>query len=395
MRWGIYMNPVTAFTIIMLIWTIGDFVAKKTKSLISSLLVAAIIFIVGFKTNLFPEDLLTSSSLLALGQTVIGMLIVHIGTMISIDELKKQWRTVLIGVSAILGIIVFLFTIGSLFLDQNFIISAIGAISGTTVAVIIIQEAALASGLVLVAVFAVLISAFQGLIGYPLTSVILRKEAHRLRGEYRSGKLKVKAPVEKETSKEPGTILPQAFQTTAGTLFVVGAVVMLAGFIADITNGILNQFVVALLLGILLRAFGILKPNILTGIDAYGLMMIGILLIIFGPLATSSVDDLIALIGPLCIAFAIGVTGSVVFSAVLGKLLGYSMAMSMAIGLTTLYGFPGTMILSQEAAKSAGENKDEIAAIEGEILPKMIVAGFSTVTILSVVVTSVLAGFIH
>ncbi|EUJ50934.1 hypothetical protein PROCOU_02409, partial [Listeria rocourtiae FSL F6-920] len=110
---------------------------------------------------------------------------------------------------------------------------------------------------------------------------------------------------------------------------------------------------------------------------------------------TSSVDDLVALIGPLCIAFAIGVTGSVVFSAILGKILGYSLAMSMAIGLTTLYGFPGTMILSQEAARSAGENRDEIAAIEGEILPKMIIAGFSTVTILSVVVSSILAEFIH
>lgn len=94
---------------------------------------------------------------------------------------------------------------------------------------------------------------------------------------------------------------------------------MLAGFISDLTNGIVNQFVIALFLGILLRTFGVLKPNILVGIDAYGLMMIGILLIIFGPLATSSVDDLVALIGPLCIAFAIGVTGSVVFFGHFGE----------------------------------------------------------------------------
>ncbi|MBC1937842.1 hypothetical protein HCA69_15875 [Listeria grandensis] len=388
------MNPVTAFTIIMLIWTISDFVAKKTKSVISSLLVAAIIFIVGFKSNIFPEDLLTSSSLLTLGQTVIGLIIVHIGTMISIDELKKQWKTVLTGVAAILGIATFLFAIGSFFLDQNFIIAAIGAISGTTIAVIIIQEAALASGLVLVAVFAVLISAFQGLIGYPLTSLILRKEANRLKGEYRAGTLKVEKPVEHK-EKEPKTILPKAFQTTAGTLFVVGAVVVLSTYIDNITNGILNTFVIALLFGILLRALGVLKPHVLSGIDAYGLMMIGILLIIFGPLATSSVDDLLALIGPLCIAFAIGVPGSVAFSAIVGKILGYSIPMSIAIGLTPLYGFPGTMILSQEAAKSVGENKEEIAAIEASILPKMIIAGFSTVTILSVVVTSILAEFIH
>ena len=45
------------------------------------------------------------------------------------------------------------------------------------------------------------------------------------------------------------------------------------------------------------------------------------------------------------------------------------------------------MILSQEAAKGAGESPEEVAAIEHEILPKMIIAGFSTVTITSVIVT--------
>ena len=58
--------------------------------------------------------------------------------------------------------------------------------------------------------------------------------------------------------------------------------------------------------------------------------------------------------------------------------MGYSIPMSVAIGLTSLYGFPGTMILSQEAAKGAGETPEEVAAIENSILPKMIVAGFST-----------------
>ncbi|MBC1434920.1 hypothetical protein HB848_06175 [Listeria rocourtiae] len=387
------MNPVTAFTIIMLIWVISDFVSKKTKSLISSLLVASIIFLVGFKTNIFPEDLLSSSSLLALGQTVVGFIIVHIGTMISLDELKKQWKTVLIGVAAVLGITAFLFLIGSLFLDENFVIAAIGAISGGTISVIIVQESAMASGLVLVAVFPVLIAAFQGLIGFPLTSLILRKEANRLKGEYRAGHLKVeKAEVHHDEAK---TMLPKALQTTAGTLFVVGVVVMLSIYIDTITNGILNTFVVALLFGIALRAFGVIKPNILSGIDAYGLMMLAVLIIVFGPLATSSVDDLVALIGPLCIAFAVGVSGSIVFSAIIGKVLGYSISMSIAIGLTTLYGFPGTMILSQEAARSVGENEQEIAAIEGQILPKMIIAGFSAVTITSVVLTSILTEFIH
>lgn len=47
-----------AFVVVMLIWTVSDFVAKKTKSLLSSLFVASIIFFVGFLTDIFPDDLL-------------------------------------------------------------------------------------------------------------------------------------------------------------------------------------------------------------------------------------------------------------------------------------------------------------------------------------------------
>ena len=52
------MNPVLAFVVVMAVWTVSDFVAKKTKSLLSSLFVASMIFLVGFLTGIFPEDLL-------------------------------------------------------------------------------------------------------------------------------------------------------------------------------------------------------------------------------------------------------------------------------------------------------------------------------------------------
>ena len=98
---------------------------------------------------------------------------------------------------------------------------------------------------------------------------------------------------------------------------------------------------------------------------------------------------------PLLLSFVIGLAGSAVFAVATGKLLGYSLSMSIAIGLTALYGFPGTMVLSQEAAKSAGESEAEVKIIEAQILPKMIVAGFSTVSITSVLMTSLLVGLIR
>jgi hypothetical protein len=395
------MDPVLAFVVVMAVWTVSDFVAKKTQSLLSSLFVASIIFLIGFLTGLFPEDLLTASSLLALAGVVVGFIIVHLGTLISVDDFKRQWKTLLVGIATVVGIGFALLLAAAIFgpdtpggyegvaRARDFVIAGTGALSGGTISVLIIQEAALDVGLSKVAVFPVLVAALQGLIGFPLTSVILRKEAQRLRTEFREGRLD--APVAAVAGDEPDTRLPGAFRTTAGTLFVVGLVVLVSIGVNDLTDGVLNTFVVALLLGITLRATGIFKPAVLSGIDSFGLMMLAIMILIFGPLATVEPSDVRALASPLLLAFLFGVVGIAASAALVGKLLGYSVPMSVAIGLTSLYGFPGTMILSQEAAKGAGESPEEVAAIEGDILPKMIVAGFSTVTITSVVVTSIIA----
>ena len=397
------MNAVLAFSIVMAVWTVSDIVAKKTKSLLSSLFVASIIFLIGFLTGIFPEDLLASSSLLALGGTVVGFIIVHLGTLISIDDFKRQWKTLVVGIMTVVGIGVLLWIAGYIFgggprrgvydgvvQAMDFVVAGVGSLSGGTISVLIIQEAALGVGLTSVAIFPVLIAALQGLIGFPLTSVILRQEAARLKGEYRAGNLTPVAVEQGEEGQSEGK-LPKWLSTTPGTLLVVGTVVFISIQINNLTGGVLNTFVVALLFGIALRATGILKPGILNGIDAYGLMMLAIMILVFGPLASVKPADVAELAFPLLIAFLFGIVGIALFAGLTGKLLGYSVPMSIAIGLTSLYGFPGTMILSQEAARGAGETPEEVAAIEGEILPKMIVAGFSTVTITSVIVTGIIA----
>lgn len=398
------MNPVIAFAVVMLVWTVSDFVAKKTKSLLSSLFVASIIFLIGFLTDVFPEDLLASSSLLGLAGVVVGFIIVHLGTMISLDDFKKQWKTFLIGVATVVGIGVSLLVAGLVFGGRitgsaadgyaqalDFVVAGTGALSGGTISVLIVQEAALGVGLTNIAVFPVLIAALQGLIGFPLTSLLLRREATRIKSEYRAGNV---APVVVEDTETAAASskLPAPLRTTAGILFCVGVVVLASIGINNLTDGILNTFVVALIFGIALRTAGIFKPSVLGGIDSLGLMMLAIMILVFAPLATVEPADVRALAFPLLLAFVFGVAGIAGFSALAGKLLGYSIPMSISIGLTALFGFPGTMILSQEAAKAAGENVEEVAAIEHEILPKMIIAGFATVTITSVIVTSIIAG---
>jgi hypothetical protein len=397
------MNAVVAFVVVMAVWTVSDWVSKKTRSLLSSLLVASVIFLVGFLTDVFPDDLLASSALLGLGGVVVGFIIVHLGTLIGLDDFRRQWRTFVVGVATVVGIGLALLVAMLIFGDRaprgyegvasalDFVVAGTGAISGGTISVLIVQEAALGYGLTTLAIFPVLVVGLQGLVGFPLTSLILRREARRLRDAYRAGELAAPASAAAEAA---GSRLPAALRTTTGTLLVVGLVVLVAMGLDRVTDGVLNTFVVALLLGIALRATRVLPPSALAGIDALGLMMVSILILVFAPLAGVSPADVAALAFPLVLAFVFGLLGIVVVSAVVGRMLGYTVPMSVAIGLTSLYGFPGTLVLSQEAARGAGETAEEVAAIEAYVLPKMIVAGFSTVTITSVVVTSVIAAMI-
>ena len=67
-----------------------------------------------------------------------------------------------------------------------------------------------------------------------------------------------------------GGRLPAVFRNTPGTLFVVGVVVLVSLGLNNLTDGILNTFVVALVFGVLLRTFGVFKPSVLAGIDSLG-----------------------------------------------------------------------------------------------------------------------------
>lgn len=161
--------------------------------------------------------------------------------------------------------------------------------------------------------------------------------------------------------------------------------VYVSRLLSSLTNGNLNTFVIALLLGILLRHFKILKPNALSTTDSFGLLMISIMVIAFGPLADIVPSDLLSLIWPIAFYLVSGVLIISVVSYFIGKKVGYSGPLSVAIGMTTLFGFPGTMVLTKEAAAAVGESEEEIAVIEQNILPIMVTAGFSTITITSVI----------
>jgi len=77
----------------------------------------------------------------------------------------------------------------------------------------------------------------------------------------------------------------------------------------------------------------------------------------------------------------------------LGKRLGYTKEMSFAIALTALYGFPPNYILTEEASKALASTTEERDFLMDEMLPKMLVGGFTTVTIVSVIIAGIFINF--
>lgn len=214
-----------------------------------------------------------------------------------------------------------------------------------------------------------------------------------MRKQYRAGELTFfEQEVAENTTEAKESILPEFLRTPYGTLFLLGLTMYVSRFLSQLTNGTVNAFVIALLLGIILRHFRILKPNALSSTDSFGLLMISIMVIAFGPLADIVPADLLHLIGPIAFYLAAGLAIIFIASFFIGKQVGYSGPLSIAVGMTTLFGFPGTMVLTKEAAAAVGETEEEIAVIEQNILPIMVTAGFSTITITSVITGGLIVG---
>jgi MFS family permease len=404
--------PSTSFTIIAILLLISDVISKMTKRKLSTMLVSSLIFMAIFIPGYLPGTVGTMSGLSTLGGAILGLTLVNVGTVISVDEFKKQWKTVCIGVFAIVGIGIIFFTIGEMFMHRNFVVGGAAIASGGTVAWILVQEALLnmneiqpSPELVLAASFPFLIANFQMFVGVPIASGILTVEAKRVRDEFRNGNIKVVEQTEEEKAAEAEKVrladegtMPDVFRTVAGSLSLAGFFVVLSSImqfaIYDLTGFVAHRYIFALLFGIGLRATNFAPKGFLFKIDSYGIIGLSLFTLGIPALAMIDLDGFMTLLPMIVFSLFLGVVGNITFAFIMSKLLKVSPAIGIAIGLTSFFGYPTTMIISNEISEEIGETPEEIAAISQEILPKMVVAGFATVTISSVIFTGFLLQFL-
>ena len=86
------------------LFAIGDFLAVITKARMSSVFTALILFLIGFITGVLPADIIKQAGLSQVALWANAFMVFHMGTLINIKELAKEWRTVALSLVAMINL---------------------------------------------------------------------------------------------------------------------------------------------------------------------------------------------------------------------------------------------------------------------------------------------------
>ncbi|MDO5413476.1 MAG: hypothetical protein Q4G31_08375 [bacterium] len=396
-------NFVLAFVICAAAYIIGEVVSTVTKAWIPSVFVTAIVMLVGYWT-VFPHELVSDSKLIPFGSTLgIYLLITHMGTVISLKQLKAQWKTIVVCLSGLAGMCVLAWFICPLFMDKTLVIAGLPPLTGGIIAATTMQTAAANAGLEVAAVFAITMYCVQGFAGYPITAVCLQVEGKRLLKEFRDGGSvpvalaeNPMAMVDEPDRKTLIPPVPKKFDSAVVTLIKLGIVAWFATLLGGVSFpfiGKISGAIWALVLGVIFTTLGFLDRNSLNRANSYGIVMFALMMYVFDGLKDCTPEMLVSIIDPMLVLIVIGVFGMAVASFIIAKVLKMSFPLAFANGLTALYGFPCDAIITESTCKSLAQTDDEFNFLMSKMFPSMIVGGFVTVTITSVFIAGAFASF--
>ena len=327
------------------------------------------------------------------------------GTLMSIRELCAEWKTIAIAAAALGGMVAMLVTVGRVLIGWDAVVIGTPPLSGGLVAAIMMAEAATKKGLTELAVLGTVIYVVQGFVGYPLTALCLKSEGKRLlRLRKENPDAFAVAAVSSDGEPKRQALLPplpEKYQTTFTHLAAIALVACVSDYAAasfkswligmDPAYGAyaLHPLVICLIFGAIAAELGIVERKPLLRASSFGFILTAIMGFIMGMLNKATPDMMVKILYPLAVVVVVGVAGLLAGSFLVGKLLGYTGPMSMALSLTALYGFPPNYVLTDEASKALAGNREEYDFLMGQMLPKMLVGGFITVTITSVILAGI------
>lgn len=385
------MPGIVALAILFSIYAVGELIAQKTKAVFSTVLGIALILLAGFWSGVLPRTLIEDAQISGFGNLIAGVLIVSLGTTIDFPELKRQWKVVVISLCCVICAVGAIILAGSPLMGSELAVSGAPIFAGGSAATLIMTTALKEKGLEYAGTFCIALYVTQKFIGVPIASLLLRRTARQFRDIPELVEEYSRQESPRGGGKSAGPLaLPAQFAKPSVYLAKLGIVAVIAYYAAKLTGGKVHYFVMCLLMGALFFSLGFLEKGILAKTNSSGLITFFVTILIFSNLATTTPQQVLSVLPALALTALLGVGGTAAAGFVLGKLLNVPFGLAVSLGISCTFGFPTTMLIPQEVSEALGRNEKEKAAILNYLLPKMLTAGFVTVTIASVLI----AGFV-
>ncbi|PIC65295.1 hypothetical protein CSV79_01340 [Sporosarcina sp. P13] len=382
-------NPVIATTCIFALIALGEWLSIVSKARIPMLLTAMLGFLVLGWTGVFPKDILESAQFPALGAILIGPAILHMGTMIPFSLLKSQIKAVVISLGGVLFSGILILIIVPLVFDYPTAVAGIGPISGGIIALIVTSDKLTEIGLSSLVIIPALIVAFQGVLGMPLAMSFMRKYAVKIQKQMDAGTF---IPMNQDTEQEVQVdttkkVSPIKSSTTLQLFFVfLGAAIGVG--LGTVTP--IHYSLWCLAIGIVGLKLGLFPARALEKSNSFTITMIGIVFVVIGTMSGVTPAQVLSNLPSILLILILGTTGITIGGFLTSKLVKWDPYKGMPVALTALFGFPGDYILCEEVSRSIGRDEKEAKIIMDELLAPMLIGGFTTVTIASVLIAGIL-----
>ena len=211
---------------------------------------------------------------------LIYLLITNMGTLLSVQELMKQWKTILISLSGIMGIVVILFGIGTLLFDIPTVLVAIPPLVGGIVSALIMSEGAAGVGNGSIGLRNCNLRD-AGVCRIPADFSSMKKEGKMLLKKYRNGELAEKIEVKNELVQPELKLfskMPKKYNTDYFKFFRLAIVGYLAYLTSELLSPLLSisPYVVCLLFGVIATSVGFLERQVLQKANGFGFAILGL-----------------------------------------------------------------------------------------------------------------------
>ena len=401
------MTTYQAVFAILLIFFIGDFVGAVTKAKISSMFVIMMGFLVLFLTGVYPADIMEISGFASVATLGQYFLLFNMGTSVDIHALKKEWRTVacaIVGMAAaIVGCAVAIPIVG-----KEFAIVSAPVVNGGIVATTTMVDAAMGKGLNTAAALATFVYAVQKFVGTLPASNCGLNVANKLVADIRAKH--AADPNYSWYDEIAGTTAAQKktffwekykkYYTTFICLAVAALMILVSNLLSSALSSVgftyLNMSIWCMVLGIVCRNTGLVPSNMLRDYaKANGFFSFLSLCTIIPSLANVNLADLptIGFAAVVIFVLVLALTFVVFYITPAWKIVG-SKQLSIGIAMCQLIGYPVTELIATEINNAVAQTPEERDAITNKIQTAYVISGFTSVTILSVVIASVLAEFL-